>query len=101
MLTAGLSTIHYQSTTKHLLHPNQVSPLTLPHHAMVLLFELFLVRLILLSVKPGRCGPLYQRGVVGVVLARLLEEHGELLQYPRRERELQRLNVKVVGASSV
>ena len=30
-------------------------------------------------------------------LARLFEEHGELLQYPRRQRE----NIKVFGASNV
>ena len=34
-------------------------------------------------------------------LARLFEEHGELLQYPRRERQHERENVKVFGASNV
>ena len=40
-----------------------------------------------------------------LILARLFEEHGELLQYPRRERLRERLrkreNVKVFGASNV
>ena len=36
-------------------------------------------------------------------LARLFEEHGELLQYPRRQRQRQREreNVKVFGASNI
>ena len=53
---------------------------------------------------------LHSRGISGPVLllfwkrvnqflARLFEEHGELLQFPRRERQYE--NVKVFGASNL